>query len=136
MVRKVIALLVVFVFTAGLLFISTDDAFAWRKKKDEAKAEEVKPAADEPKLIYAFKSDEELVEFEQLYISKQATFGRMGVLQAYFGMEQNNLTEIDKQLNEKFGFTMDPSKMYDLNRDTKEIREVGVVPTPAPVSAE
>ena len=134
--RKVIALLVIFVFAAGLLFISTDDAYARRKDKDEAKVEEVKPAADEPKLIYSFESDEELAEFEQLYIAKQATFGRMGVLQAYFGMEQNNLTEIDKQLNEKFGFTMDPSKMYDLNRDTKQISEVGVVPVPASALAE
>lgn len=137
MVRKVIALLVIFVFAAGLSFISTDDAYARRKDKKEAKVEEVvPPTADEPKLIYSFKSDEELAEFEQLYISKQATFGRMGVLQAYFGMEQNNLTEIDKQLNEKYGFTMDPSKMYDLNRDTMEISEVGVAPVPAPALAE
>jgi len=59
----------------------------------------------------------------------------MGVLQAYFAMEQNNLMEIDKQMEEKFGFKMDPTKMYDLNRDTLEISELGTIPMP-PAPAE
>ncbi len=86
-------------------------------------------------MICKFKNDKELGEFEKLYVSKQATFGRMGVLQAYFAMEQNNLTQIDKEMQKKFGFKMDPSKMYDLNRDKKEIREVGPVPKAAPIPA-
>ena len=115
--KKIIVLFMIIMFSAGILFISHDTAFARRKDKEEG-----------PKLIYTFKNDQEMTEFEQLYISKQATYGRMGVLQAYFSMEQNNLAMIDRQMEEKFGFKMDPSKMYDLNRDAKEIKEVGVAP--------
>ena len=133
--RKIVLLLVLVAFVAGLVMVA-DDAFAARRnKKEEPKVEEVVEEVSAPpagKLIYAFKSDQELAEFEQLYVSKQATFGRMGVLQAYFSMEQNNLIEIDRQMEEKFGFRMDPSKMYDLNRDTKEIKDLGVIAPPAP----
>lgn len=138
--KKIVVLLALIVFAAGLIVFSNDMAFsAWGKDKDkdvvkeEEKTPTAAPKAEEAKLIYTFKSDKELAEFEQLYVAKQATFGRMGVLQAYFSLEQNNLTEIDKQMNEKFSFTMDPSKMYDLNREKKEIKEIGLVPTAAPV---
>lgn len=134
--KKLIALLVVVVFAAGLIFISQDMAFSARgksKDKEEVKAGESKAEeVSEPKLLYKFKNADEMAQFEQLYVSKQATFGRMGVLQAYFAMEQSNLQEIDRQLEEKFGFKMDPSKMYDLNRDAMEIKEVGPVPQAAP----
>ncbi|MBU4312507.1 MAG: hypothetical protein KJ706_07295 [Candidatus Omnitrophica bacterium] len=134
--KKVIVLLLLVVFVAGLVFVADDACAAWRKNKDdEEKAEVVEkaaPAEPEAALICTFKNDEELGEFEQLYVSKQATFGRMGVLQAYFSMEQNNLMEIDRQMEEKFGFRMDPSKMYDLNRDNKEIRELGPIPVAPP----
>ena len=56
----------------------------------------------------------------------------MRVLQAYFSLEQNNLQEIDKQMESKFKFKMDPNKMYDLNRENMEIREVGDVPQQQP----
>lgn len=134
--KKVIVLLLLVVFVAGLVFVADDACAAWRKK-DEEKAEDVvvaAPAEPETTLLYTFKNDEELGEFEQLYVSKQATFGRMGVLQAYFSMEQNNLMEIDRQMEEKFGFKMDPTKMYDLNRDDKEIRELGPIPAAAPAT--
>lgn len=136
--RKIIVLLMLVAFVAGLVLIASDNGFAaWGRKKDKAKeaVAEAVPEAPEPKAIYSFKSDEEMGEFEQLYVSKQATFGRMGVLQAYFAMEQNNLMEIDRQMEERFGFKMDPTKMYDLNRDTKEVRELGIVPPP-PAPAE
>ncbi|MBU4342853.1 MAG: hypothetical protein KJ902_03980 [Candidatus Omnitrophica bacterium] len=134
--KKLIALFVLLVFVAGLIFISNNECLAaWgRKDKDKENEEEVK--ADEPKLIHAFKDADALGEFEQLYVAKQATFGRMGVLQAYFSMEQNNLSQIDAQMQEKFGFKMDPSKMYDLNRDTMEMREVGPVAPTVPVPSE
>ena len=137
--KKLIVLLVCIAFVAGLVFVSQNEAFAaWGKNKDKDKKKEKKEevvemaptAVEKGELLYTFKNDDELAEFEQLYIQKQATFGRMGVLQAYFGMEQNNLGQIDNQMNEKFGFKMDPSKMYDLNRDTKEIREAGPLPAP------
>ena len=138
--KKLIVLLALVVFVSGFLLTSPGMGLAawWDKDKarEEANAEEVSApagaATEEPKLVFSFKTDEEMAEFEQLYVQKQATFGRMGVLQAYFAMEQNNLTTIDQQMNEKFGFIMDPSKMYDLNRDTKEIRELGDVTIPAP----
>ncbi len=129
--RKVLILLVIVSFVAGIVFISNDFAIA---KEKEKKAEEKK--AEEPKVVCKFKTAEEMAEFEKLYVAKQATFGRMGVLQAYFSMEQNNLQQIDKQMEEKFGLKMDTTKMYDLNRDTMEIRELGPIPqqpaAPAP----
>lgn len=137
--KKIIAMLILLVFAAGLVLISSDTAFARRKKKDKEKpkVEEVAPtlaAAEEAIVVATFESDEEMSEFEQLYVSKQATFGRIGVLQAYFVMEQNNLLEIDRQIQEKFGFKMDPAKMYDLNRDNKEIRELGAIPVASPAA--
>ncbi len=142
--KKLIVLLVCVAFVAGLLLVSHDNAFAaWgRDKKKDKKEKKVvekleEPVVEQGELLYTFKNDNELAEFEQFYIQKQATFGRMGVLQAYFAMEQNNLLQIDNQMNEKFGFKMDPNKMYDLNRDTKEIREAGPLPAPpAPVPAQ
>lgn len=135
MMKKVISLMALLVFITGMVFITDNDAFAKRKKDDKAETKtEDATQVPEPKLIYTFKDMEEMGEFEQLYVSKQATFGRMGVLQAYFAMEQNNLAAIDAQMEEKFGFKMDPSRMYDLNRDNLEIRELG--PLVAPTSAQ
>ncbi|MDP8231018.1 MAG: hypothetical protein P9L93_07990 [Candidatus Gorgyraea atricola] len=130
--RKIVAVLMLIMFVAGLVLVVDDAAFAaWGKKKEkEAEAQEVAVAPSEGKVVCSFKNDEQMTEFEQLYISKQATFGRMGVLQAYFSMEQNNLTEIDRQMQEKFGFRMDPNNMYDLNRENKEIRELGPIVPP------
>jgi len=132
-VKKLIVLLALVVFAAGLVLVSQDEAFSARgkDKAEEAKAvTAVTAAAPESKLLCKFKNADQMAEFEQLYVAKQATFGRMGVLQAYFAMEQNNLIEIDKQMEEKFKFKMDPSKMYDLNRDTLEIKEA-ISPVPA-----
>ena len=145
--KKLIVLLVCIAFVAGLVLVSQDEVFAaWGRKKDEGKKEEKKEevveaaetetaevVTEKEELLYTFKNDNEMAEFEQFYIQKQATFGRMGVLQAYFAMEQNNLAQIDNQMEEKFGFKMDPSKIYDLNRDTNEIREAGPIAAPAPV---
>ena len=46
------------------------------------------------------------------------------------------MSQIDIQMQEKFGFKMDPSKMYDLNRDTMEMREVGPIAPAVPVPGE
>lgn len=138
MVRRIAVLVLLCLFGAGIVFISDDMALAARakdKETKEAKVEETAPAA-EPAVVYTFKNKEQMGEFEQLYVAKQATFGRMGVLQAYFAMEQNNLVEIDKQMDAKFGFKMDPNKMYDLNRDSLEMREVGPIASPEPAPAD
>lgn len=135
--RKVIVLASVAVFAAGLIFISGDMVMAASIKdmaKETTAPKAVTKKAEEPaKVVCKFKDKDQMGEFEQLYIAKQATFGRMGVLQAYFTMEQNNLKEIDKQLEKKCDFKMDPNKMYDLNREAMEIREAGdVSKQPAP----
>ena len=133
--KKIFVVLLVAVFAVGVVLISSE---AMAAGKDVAAKE--KPAvvkAEEQKVVCKFKSKEEMQEFEQLYVAKQATFGRMGVLQAYFSMEQNNIQEIDKQLEKKFNFKMDPNKMYDLNRDGMEIKEAGNVPQqPAPAAQQ
>ncbi|MCX5692096.1 MAG: hypothetical protein NTX47_00180 [Candidatus Omnitrophica bacterium] len=139
--RKLIGLVAIMAFATGIVLVSGSAVIAAPKDK---KAEE-KPAVVAPvssaqmpagKVVCKFKDKEQMGEFEQLYIAKQATFGRMSVLQAYFSLEQNNLQEIDKQMESKFKFKMDPSKMYDLNRDAMEIKEVGDVPQqPAPAPA-
>jgi len=97
--------------------------------KDKPAAAEVKKVEDkkavEPKVVCKFKAKEDMQEFEKLYAAKQATFTRINVLQVYYSAEQTNLQEIDKQLEKKFNFKMDPKKIYDLNRDTMEIKETG-----------
>jgi len=140
-VKKIIVLVAVVAFAAGLVFICNDTAMAASKKdtKPAAKPTVVAPAsaaavkAPEGKVVCKFKDKDQMTEFEQLYVAKQATFGRMNVLQAYFSLEQNNLLEIDKQMEAKFKFKMDATKMYDLNREAMEIKEVGDIPKqPAP----
>lgn len=123
--KKIVALAVCMLFLGGLIVISSSGISFAKDKDKDIKAEEKK---DEVKVICKFKTKEKMTEFEQLYVAKQAIFGRMGVLQAYFSMEQNNLKEIDKQLEEKLGLKMDPTKMYDLNREAMEIRELGPIP--------
>ena len=125
---------IVFAFVVSLGYfvnqaVYAKDAPKAVEKKSQAKtAAEPAVAKEDPKVVCKFKSKEDLQEFEKLYVAKQATFARMSVLQAYFSLEQNNLQEIDKQSESKFKFKMDPSKMYDLNRETLEIKEVGDVP--------
>jgi hypothetical protein len=136
-VRKIIVLVALVAFAAGLMFIYSDMALAAKDKPAAAAATEAKKVedkkAEEGKVACKFKTKDDMQEFEKLYVAKQATFGRMGVLQAYFTMEQNNLQELDKQMEKKFNFKMDPSKMYDLNRETMEIKEAGPIPQqPAP----
>jgi len=138
-VKKIIVLAALAAFAAGLVLICGDMAMAAPKDKKAADKPAVMapapapaptpaPVAPEGKVVCKFKDKDQMAEFEQLYIAKQATFGRMSVLQAYFSLEQSNLQEIDKQMESKFKFKMDPSKMYDLNRDGMEIKEVGDVP--------
>ncbi|HAZ10659.1 MAG: hypothetical protein A2047_04195 [Omnitrophica bacterium GWA2_41_15] len=139
--KKIIVLAALVAFAAGIMFVCSDTAIAAAKDKPKAAvAAPITPvaptpvaAAPEGKVVCKFKDKDQMAEFEQLYVAKQATFGRMSVLQAYFSLEQNNLQEIDRQMDKKFNFKMDSSKMYDLNRDGMEIREVGDVPQqPAP----
>ncbi len=140
--KKIMVLVALVAFAAGVMLVCSDLAVA--AAKDKPKEAAVAPAAKAPavaapegKVVCKFKDNDQMKEFEQLYVAKQATFGRMSVLQAYFSLEQNNLQEIDKQMEKKFDLKMDPSKMYDLNRDGLEIREVGDIPKqPAPAAQQ
>ena len=135
--KKIIGLAALVAFAAGLVFICSDTAIAAAKDKKAADKPAVMaptPAVPEGKVVCKFKDKDQMAEFEQLYVAKQATFGRMSVLQAYFSLEQSNLQEIDKQLESKFKLKMDPSKMYDLNRDAMEIREAGDIPKQQPAA--
>jgi hypothetical protein len=130
-VKKIIVLVALVAFAVGLMFVCSDMAIA--ATKDKPKAADPVPVttpvkAPEGKVVCKFKDADQMKEFEQLYVAKQATFGRMSVLQAYFSLEQSNLQEIDKQMEAKFKLKMDPSKMYDLNREGMEIKEVGDIP--------
>ena len=138
--KKIMVLVAFVAFAAGLIFICGGTAIAATAAKDKspaAKPTVTAPAstqaaaavkAPEGKVVCKFKDKDQMAEFEKLYVAKQATFARMSVLQAYFSLEQNNLTEIDKQSEATFKFKMDPSKMYDLNREAMEIKEVGDIP--------
>jgi predicted HicB family RNase H-like nuclease len=136
-VRKIIVLVALVAFVTGLVLVCGNMAMAAPKEKAketvtaapkaEAKnAEEPKDSKD--KIVCKFTAKEDMQEFEKLYVAKQATFGRMSVLQAYFTMEQSNLQELDKQMEKKFNLKMDPNKMYDLNREAMEIKEVATTP--------
>lgn len=107
--KKIIILLVFFIFAIGLTFFSNDRAFTLSEEKG----------------AHTFASQEEMAKFEQLYAAKQATFNRMGVLQAYFVMEQRNLQQIDQQTEGSFGFKVDLNKRYVFDRDSLEVKEEG-----------
>lgn len=129
--KKIIVLAVAAIFAIGLIFISADMAMAASKEKAKQTTTpkvEAKKAEEPAKVVCKFKTKEDMQEFEKLYVAKQATFNRMGVLQAYFTLEQSNLQEIDKQMEKKFDFKMDLTKMYDLNREAMEIKEAGTLP--------
>jgi hypothetical protein len=99
-------------------------------------AQEEEPAQAEPKLVYTFKSDDEMAEFERMYVTKQIIANRINVLASYLAQEQNNLEQIDGQMYVRFKFTMDPAKRYDLNRETRELRELPPTTPTAPTMAE
>ena len=121
--------IVVLVVSLGFMFICSNMVLAAAKDKPkETPKVEAKKTEASPEVVCKFKTKEEMQEFEQLYTAKQATFGRMSVLQAYFSLEQSNLQEIDKQMEKKFNFKMDPKKMYDLDRDSMVIKETGDAP--------
>jgi len=131
-VKRIVMVVTFFAFLAGIIFIHADMVSAAPKDNKPAANKDLKvEEKKEAKVVCKFKDADQMKEFEQLYIAKQAAFGRMSVLQAYFSLEQNNLQEIDKQMDKKFNLKMDPNKMYDLNRDTMEIREMGDIPKQA-----
>lgn len=110
--------------------LSAGPTVAAEKKGEEKKAE----APAEKGVVYKFKSQDEMQEFANLYNAKMAIASRILVLQAYFGMEQQNMQQVDTQIKEKFGFQFDPNKQYELNTDNMEIREVEIPAAPAATS--
>ena len=50
------------------------------------------------------------------------------VLQGYLSMDSDYLLELDKQMKEKFKFTFNRNKLYDIDMNAMEITEQGFMP--------
>ena len=79
-----------------------------------------KKAADE-KVVYAFKDQDELQQFSQLFMVKQNIITRLAVLQSYAAQEGANLEQINGQLFLKF--KVDPNKSYTLDAEKRTLIE-------------
>ena len=91
---------------------------------------EEKKAAEEEKVVYTFKNDDELKQFSQMFMAKQNVLTRMTVLGQYMGLEQENLKQINGQLF--LQYKVDPEKNYTLDGEKRVLRER---PTPPPQAA-
>jgi len=132
-VKKWFVVFIVFAFAASLGYFSNQAVYA----KDAPKIAEKKtkimttgPVAEkeEPKVVHKFKSIEDAQEFDKLFSDKQVSFIVIEGLHKYALQEQKNAEEIDKQIDEKFGFKMKQGKMYRLDRQKLEMLEVGDIP--------
>ena len=86
-----------------------------------------KPRAEE-KVTYTFKDQDELQQFNQLFVIKQNILTRLAVLQAYASQEAANLEQVNGQLFLKF--KVDPNKSYTLDAEKRVLSER---PMPPPV---
>ncbi len=94
-----------------------------------ASAEDAGKAKADEKVTYTFKDQDELQQFNQLFIIKQNILTRLAVLQAYASQEAANLEQVNGQLFLKF--KVDPNKSYTLDADKRVLSER---PTPPPVA--
>lgn len=90
-------------------------------------AQEEKPE----KIAFTFSEDEQMQQFALLWQQRQLISTRMAVLQNYWNLEQGNLTDVNKQLLEKFN--LDVNKNYALDADRKVLVEREAVPPSAPL---
>jgi len=94
-----------------------------------ASAEDAGKAKADEKVVYTFKDQDELQQFNQLFIIKQNILTRLAVLQAYASQEAANLEQVNGQLFLKF--KVDPNKSYTLDAEKRVLSER---PTPPPVA--
>nr|MBU1327739.1 hypothetical protein [Candidatus Omnitrophota bacterium] len=122
--KKWFVVFMVFAFSASLGCFMNQVVYA----KDAPKAVEPLVEKEEPKVVHKFKSMEDAQEFDKIFGEKQVSFIIIEGLHKYALQEQKNLEEIDKQIEEKFGFNMKQGKMYRLDRQKLEMLEVGDIP--------
>jgi len=112
-------LLVLVAFLAGLVFISNSMVIAVEVNKD-IKAE--------PNVVIKFKDKAQLKDFQDIFLERERALERINVLQGYISMDGAYLQELDKQMKDKFKFTFDRYKLYDIDMDAMEITEQGFMP--------
>ena len=112
-------LLVFVAFLIGLVVISGSMAIAVEVNKD---------MQGEPNVVVKFKDKAQLKEFQDIFLEQQRTLERINVLQGYISMDSDYLLVLDKQMKEKFKFTFDRRKLYDIDMKAMEIREDGFMP--------
>ena len=112
-------LLVFVAFLIGLVVISGSMAIAVEVNKD---------MQGEPNVVVKFKDKAQLKEFQDIFLEQQRTLERINVLQGYISMDSDYLLDLDKQMKEKFKFTFDRRKLYDIDMKAMEIREDGFMP--------
>lgn len=131
--KKWFAVFIVFTLAASLGCFANQAVYAKDapkavEKKAEAKAAEPAVEREEPKVVLKFKSIEDAQEFDKLFGNKQIAYIVIEGLGKYALLEQKNIEEIDKQIEEKFEFKMKEGKMYRLDRQKLEMLEVGDIP--------
>ena len=112
-------LLVFAAFLIGLVVISSSMVIAVEVNKD---------IQVEPKVVVKFKDKAQLKEFQDIFLEQQRALERMNVLQGYLSMDSDYLLELDKQMKEKFKFTFNRNKLYDIDMNAMEITEQGFMP--------
>lgn len=112
-------LLVFAAFLIGLVVISSSMVIAVEVNKD---------IQVEPTVVVKFKDKAQLKEFQDIFLEQQRALERINVLQGYISMDSDYLLELDKQMKEKFKFTFNRNKLYDIDMNAMEITEQGFMP--------
>jgi len=112
-------LLVFAALLTGIVVISNSMVIAVEVNKD-IKAE--------PNVVIKFKDKAQLKEFQDIFLERERALERINVLQGYISMDGAYLQELDKQMKDKFKFTFDRYKLYDIDMNTMEITEQGFMP--------
>jgi len=104
---------------------------ALRAQESQTVKTETTQDAKPEKIAFTFSEDEQMQQFALLWQQRQLITTRMAVLQSYWGVEQGNLTDVNKQLLEKFN--LDVSKNYALDAERKVLIEREEAQPPAPL---
>lgn len=101
------------------------------KAQDQNKPMPANPAASEGAVVYTFKDDGDMKQFQQLVQAKQIVNTRVAVLQTYLTQEIGNIQQLNGQLS--LNYKIDPNKNYLMDPEKKVVREA---PMPAPQTAD
>ena len=78
-------------------------------------------ATGEGQVVYTFKDDADIKQFQQLVQAKQIVNTRIAVLQTYLTQEVGNIQQLNGQLS--LNYKIDPNKNYLMDPDKKVVRE-------------